>query len=280
MQKPSVFVIILNYNGKDTLLECLSSVYRSDYANMSVVVVDNASDDGSFENARERFSTAHFIRNSANLGFSKGNNMGIRFALEKFADYVFLLNNDAEVFPDTISLLLEAAQKNKSCGIISPLILKPEGSKIWFAGGKIDYLKMRCLHEFLVQSKDAYTSEYISGCAMLIKKEVFQKIGIFDEHFFLYYEDADFSVRAKRNNFDLLVFPGAKVLHRETSNDKNSQKTYYLVLSALIFFKSSAPFVYKIWYLIYMPLRKVKAFFSRKPSALQLRRAFRDFKNI
>ena len=278
MQKPSVFVIILNYNGKDMLPTCLSSVYRSDYVNIKVVVVDNASTDGSFENAREMFSGAHFIRNSANIGFSRGNNVGIRFALEKFADYIFLLNNDAEISPNTISLLIEAAEKDTSCGILSPAILRPENNAVWFAGGKINWLQMRCSHEFSIQSKDPYATQYVSGCAMLVKKEVFRKIGLFDERFFLYYEDADFSVRAKRNNFNLLIFPGAAVTHREQSNSKNSQKTYWLVLSGLLFFKSSAPFVYKIWYFLYIPCRKLKALISKNPLAPQVRRAFRDFK--
>ena len=86
--QPTIFVVVLNYNGKDTLAACLSSIYQSDYCHFEVVLVDNASNDGSFELAKNQFSRAHFIKNPTNLGFSRGNNIGIRFALEKFADYV------------------------------------------------------------------------------------------------------------------------------------------------------------------------------------------------
>src|SRR4030042_2545873 len=94
---PKVFIIVLNYNGKDTIKTCLDSVYKSDYPDFEIVVVDNASGDGSFEMAKNYFSRAHFILNEKNIGFAAGNNIAIRFALEKFADYIFFLNNDAAI---------------------------------------------------------------------------------------------------------------------------------------------------------------------------------------
>jgi GT2 family glycosyltransferase len=280
MPQPSVFVIILNYNGKDTLLDCLSSVYNSDYPNMNVVVVDNFSTDGSFEQAKEKFSKAHFISNSLNMGFAKGNNLGIRFALEKFADYIFLLNNDAEIFSDTLSLLVSSAEKTPSFGIISPMILGSDQKTPWFAGGKINWLQMSCVHYPGVAEQNIYPTEYASGCAMLINKSVFRKIGLFDERFFLYYEDADFSFRASKSNFKIMLLPTAKAIHYEKSNRQNLQKTYWLVLSALIFFKSNASLFYKIWYFFYVPARRIKARFSTDPFSPQVRKAFRDFKKV
>lgn len=277
MSLPSVFVVILNYNGKETLPGCLSSVFHSDYPNMNVVVVDNASSDGSFEYARKNFSTANLIKNSANTGFARGSNVGIRLALEKFADYVFLLNNDAEIFPDTISHLVSAAEKSPRCGIISPLILGPQKNSIWFAGGKINWLKMNCSHILSVQSENTYATQYASGCAMLIKKEVFKKIGLFDEKFFLYYEDADLSIRASRSGFGIMVLPTAKALHYESSNKQNERKVYWLVLSALLFFKSDAPFLSQIWYLFFIPARRIRAYFSKNIASMQVREAFSDF---
>jgi len=99
--QPKIFIIILNFNGQDVLAQCLSSVYQSDYLNFEVVVVDNNSSDGSLEQAMKSFSRVHFIKNSENFGFSKGNNVGIRWALEKFADYVLVLNNDAVIDNDS-----------------------------------------------------------------------------------------------------------------------------------------------------------------------------------
>src|SRR6266705_2584097 len=100
---PKVFVIVLNYNGSEALPACLTSIFQSDYQNFEIIVVDNNSSDGSFEQAKNNFSRSIFIKNSDNVGFSKGNNIGIRYALERFADYIFILNNDTIIEKTTIS---------------------------------------------------------------------------------------------------------------------------------------------------------------------------------
>ena len=259
--QPKIFVIILNFNGQDVLAQCLSSVYQSDYLNFEVVVVDNNSSDDSLEQARKSFSRAHFIKNSENFGFSKGNNVGIRWALEKFADYVLILNNDTIIEKATLSELVQAMQRNESFGIVSPVIFSADNSSVWFAGGTVDWQKMRNNHIYEVKSDSPYPSEYISGCAMLVKKDVFIKIGIFDERFFLYYEDADFSMRAKKAGFDLLIVPTAHIKHLEQSNGKNKLKTYWLVLSGLMFFYTYSPS--RLWLFFYVFLRKTKNFCDR-----------------
>lgn len=280
VSSPKVFVIILNYNGIETLEECLNSVFKSNYNNFEVVVVDNDSKDGSFEIAKQNFARAYFIKNSANVGFAQGNNVGIRFALEKFADMIFLLNNDAVVKPTTLTTLVKEAVKYPDAGILSPLIL--DGNlNIWFAGGKIDWKKMRTLH-IQDKSKDLpYESEYLSGCAIIIKKEVFKKIGLFDERYFLYYEDADFSLRARKNGYKLLITPQAQAVHYEKSSSNNNHKIYWLVLSGLIFFLSHANLKQKIWIVPYLCGRKIKNLYSlhikKEKIAREIRKAYKDF---
>lgn len=278
---PKVFVVILNYNGIETLNNCLTSVFKSDYNNYEVVLVDNDSKDGSFEKARQNFSRCHFIKNSANAGFGQGNNVGIRFALEKFADYVFLLNNDALLESDTLTSLVKSAKNHPGAGILSPLIQKPNNAGIWFAGGTIDFKKMRTQHLFKAKSGEAYPSQYLSGCAMLISKETFKKIGLFDERYFLYYEDADLSFRARQAGFELLVVPDACVTHLEQSNEKNSAKTYWLVLSGLIFFATHSTPKQKLWIYPYLMLRKIKnlydLLFKKSVSSREIRKAFKDY---
>ncbi len=280
---PKIFVVILNFNGALTLPACLNSVFQSDYPNFEIIVVDNDSKDGSFEQAKSSFSRLHFIKNSKNLGFSQGNNVGIRFALEKFADYIFLLNNDALIKKDTLSLLEKTAKKNLTAGIISPLIMQNNNEDVWFAGGEIQWKKMRAVHIDAVILDKPYLSQYLSGCAMLIRKDVFREIGLFDERFFLYYEDADFSLRAKKANFDLLIDPSIKIKHLEQSNLNNS-KTYWLVLSGLLFFNIHATFPQKIWIFIYTTMRKIKNsykyYFTKDSSAKNVRLAYQDFKKL
>ncbi|MEI7890516.1 MAG: glycosyltransferase family 2 protein [bacterium] len=280
---PKVFIIVLNFNGSSVLSNCLKSIMQSDYPNFEVVLVDNNSTDSSFEQAKNDFSRFHFIKNSENIGFSRGNNIGIRFALEKFADLVFILNNDTIIDKNTISTLAKTSKQYKKSGIITPLILEGDNKKVWFAGGKINWCTMKTSHVTKVSSKKPYKSEYLSGCAMLIKKDVFKKIGLFDERFFLYYEDTDFSMRAKKAGFDLLIDPSATIQHLEQS-ELNAEKIYYLVISGLLFFKTHASFLQKIWLYFYILLRKIKNTIDvlafHKPIATEVRRAYGDYKKL
>ena len=110
---PRVYLVILNYNGKDVLKKCLLSVFRNDYPNFEIVLVDNNSTDGSFEMAKSDFSKPSFIKNQENLGYAAGCNVGIRFALERMADYILLLNNDVEVEKDFLTRLVKVAESDE-----------------------------------------------------------------------------------------------------------------------------------------------------------------------
>lgn len=280
--QPKIFIIVLNFNGQDVLMQCLSSVYQSDYLNFEVVVVDNNSSDESLEQAKKSFSRAYFIKNSENFGFSRGNNVGIRWALEKFADYILILNNDTILEKITLSELVQAMQRNESAGIASPIIFSADDRTVWFAGGTINWRKMRTNHVHEIKSDSPYLSEYISGCAMLVKKAVFREIGIFDERFFLYYEDADFSMRAKKAGFDLFIIPSAHIKHLEQSNNKNALKTYWLVLSGLMFFYTYSS--NKLWLFFYIRLRKIKNFCDRvlgsNENARLVHKACKDYRKL
>jgi GT2 family glycosyltransferase len=280
---PKVFIIVLNYNGHEFIKKCLASVFKLDYSNFEVVVVDNDSHDGSFEEAKTSFSKAHFIKNEANLGFSVGNNIGIRFALERMADYVFLLNNDTEVEKDALTKLVEAAETDKKVGLVSPVIFNGTDRQIWFSGGKIDWLRMRTLHNLKAAAVDAYESEFISGCAMLVKAAVFREIGLLDEDYFLYWEDADFSWRAKKAGFKNIVVTGSWIYHFEKSEGEKKNKTYWLVVSGLIFFKKNTSLRLRPWISSYIFLRKMKnlldVFFKRNELAPTVRKAYKDFQN-
>jgi len=274
-----------------------------DYPNFEVVVVDNNSQDGSFELAKNYFPKAHFIKSEENLGFAAGNNIGIRFALEKMADYIFLLNNDAAVFKNTLFELINIAQKKESekIGIFSPVIFKGDSKDVWFVGGKIDWLRMRAVHENKLQvtsypprcfsnrpagrAGKLKISGYITGCAMLIKKEIFKKTGLLDENFFLYYEDADFCWRASKEGFKSAIFSGAGIKHYEKSEENKKAKTYWLVVSGIYFFRKNSPWFLKPWMAIYLMARKLKnrADIIRGKGgelAKEVARAYKEAKNV
>ena len=259
-----VFFVIVNYNGKEVLKECLRSVFVSEKVAFEVVVVDNASKDESLTEAKQLFPKAQYIAHKENKGFAGGSNSGIKFALEHGAEYVFLLNNDAVVEKDTIALLLQYAEKDRK-NIFSPLVLSSRNPrKVWFCGGHIDWFRMRALHQKCTKEiKEPTRTEYLSGCALLIPKQAFYEVGLLDEEYFLYYEDADWSVRARQAGYALWVIPGAEVVHTEQSEKRNSLKVYFLVLSGLIFFQKNTSGLIKWWGYGYLFLRVCKNSFDR-----------------
>jgi len=275
-----VFIIILNWNGKERIVPCLRSVFSLGYKNFEVVVVDNASRDGSLELARASFGRAHFIVNEKNAGFAAGMNVGIRFALSKGAEYVWVLNNDTVVGRDALSVLVDAAEASRGA-ILSPLILTPSG-KAWFSAGRVNFLRMKTEHvdPDVASREDApYETEYLTGCALFMPKEAVKAIGLFDEQFFLYYEDADFSLRAKNAGYTLLVAPKAVVVHGEQSTD-NPEKIYWLVLSGLRFFGKHTPWYLRPWMRLYILLRKMKNKTDKKKGkkeAFLVASAYEDF---
>lgn len=280
-QSPKVFVVVLNYNGRDVLDQCLSGLFRQDYPNFSVILVDNASTDGSLEAAKKKFSRGVFIKNETNLGFSAGNNVGIRFSLERGAQYVFLLNNDTEIPESFLTDMVTNMESRSALGIASPIVLAGKAEEVWFSGGKIDWWRMKTIHFRDFFEEKFRSSEFISGCAMVVKREVFLKAGLLDEEFFLYWEDADFSFRAARAGFERGVFSDVKIRHFEKSEKKKPQKVYWLVVSGLLFFKKNSSFWRKKWVGFYVFLRRIKNWRDARKSGdeicLKVKKAYADF---
>jgi len=282
-QEPKVAIIVLNYNGEDCLLPCLSSLFHLSYSNKEIFVVDNGSSDTSFLQAKKQFPQCIFLDNKKNLGFAKGMNIGIKEALVRGAEYCLLCNYDAEIDPEALSFLVSSGEQYPQAGLLSPIIYEEKGGNIWFAQGKILFSRMKAVHIPLSlknNKKDVYKSDFLTGCVLLIKKKCFELIGLLDESFFLYYEDVDYSLRAKKAGFDRLVVSQAKAYHREKSNE-NPQKIYFLVLSGLIFFTKHTSFFFRLYSSVYVGIRRLKNFFDQKVrkniQSEQVFRAFNDF---
>jgi GT2 family glycosyltransferase len=281
---PKVGVVVLNYNGNDVLYNCLESLSSCNYGRLEIVIVDNASGDRSFEKAKKKFSGMKFLQNENNLGFSKGNNVGIVYALENKCDYVLLLNNDTKVENHFLHELIRIGEKFPEIGILSPLIFKGEGERVWFSGGNVDWLRMKTKHRTDQIMGDFRQSNFITGCAMLVKKEVFEKIGMIDEDYFLYWEDADFCFRTRQAGFKTVVVQKSRITHFEISEKTSKNKLYWLVFSGLLFFKKNSPSFFKPWFRLYISLRKTKNWLERKSGnnefAQIVHKAYKDFENV
>jgi GT2 family glycosyltransferase len=250
---PMVYCIILNLNGREMLLETLDSVKRMTYPNFKVVVVDNGSTDGSPDAVRTKSPWAILIENGKNLGFGEGNNVGMRYALQCGADWVFLLNNDIIVNPDLLTHMMNVAVSDQSIGILSPKIYyhsKP--TTLWYAGGNINYWTGIISHRGLREEDHGQydrvqDTHYITGCAFLIKREVLEKVGMFDPVYYpAYAEDADLAVRTQRAGYRLVYVPQAMLWHKVSAfsgGGLTPMKTRLKVEHNLIFFRR-----YASWY--------------------------------
>lgn len=280
---PKVSIIVLNYNGGEFLKNCLKSLSAVSYPDLEVIVVDNGSSDGSFETVSDFYPDAVAIKNEKNLGFAAGNNVGVRYAMENGADYVLLLNQDTEVEPDFLQKLIDVAENNPKAGILSPLIFWKRTDKVWFSGGKVNWLNMKSIHLTDLKKGMPYESDFITGCSILIKREVIEKIGSLSEKFFLYWEDADFSFRARKNGYLAMVVPESVIYHFEAYSEPAGNKLYWLVYSGLIFFQRNAESWAKIWISFYYRIRKIKnkfdLVFRDSDNARIVRKAYNDFDN-
>ncbi len=221
---PRVFVIIVNWNRRKDTLECLASFCRVSYPNFRVLVVDNASSDGSVQAVQSRYPQAAVLQLPKNLRYAGGNNAGLREFLKSADDYVLLLNNDTTVEPDFLDHLVAAAQSDEEVGLISPKILyydKPD--VIWFAGGVLKPAWGYVRHHGLRRRDDGTIDRrkevtFLTGCCLFIKRQVVEKIGLLDEKFYLYSEDADYCLRARKAGFKLHYEPRARIYHKVSSS--------------------------------------------------------------
>lgn len=275
----SVAIIVLNFNGKDCLPKCLLALSGLLYKHTEVVVVDNGSTDDSLEDAKRSFPDYTYISKSTNTGFAAGMNTGIKYALAKGHDFIWLMNYDAEVQPESLNKLIEACQQDQKRALLSPLILDT-AQKVWFSGGKINYFRMRVEHETSRRLPlGSYQTEFLTGCALLVKRKVFENIGLLDERFFLYYEDAEFSKRAQKRGYSLWVTPEAVVVHEEKST-LNTKKLYYLVHYGMLFFAIHTPSILRPYLMAYVTMRRAtnsfKRFF-RAPFSQTVHQAYADY---
>lgn len=225
MTHPNIFIIILNWNGKKDTLACLESLQKVIHPSFHTIVVDNGSTDGSVSAIREVFPDVSLIETGDNLGFAGGNNWGIEHALKKGADYLLLLNNDTVVDPAILEAFLSGFQKHPQAGILgAKLYLFDQQNQFDHFGGywngkkgSFDLLGFRAFDDGKTW-EEMIPIDYACGCALFIKREVFEKIGLLEPQFFLIWEEADFCFRAKRAGYLSYTCPQAKVWHKVSAS--------------------------------------------------------------
>lgn len=286
---PKVFIIILNWNGLNDTTECLASLKKNYYRNIEIIIVDNASDGNDVKLIENRYNDFihKIIINDSNLGFSGGNNVGIKYAIKNGADYILLLNNDTIVEPDFLSQLVKADQANPEASILTPRInYYNRKDIIWFAGGYISKLRASGFPEGIGEHeikyhKDRYCN-FASGCCMLIKRDVIETIGFLDENYFLYLEDSDYSYRAHKEGFKIYYASASKIYHKVSSTTSRTNELlplYYMTRNRLYFAKKNFGnhyfFIIVLFMMVTFPIKLI--FFKNKIKTLKtLVKAFSD----
>ncbi len=221
MSSPGVYILILNWNGRDDTLACLESVAKVGYTNFKVIVIDNGSVDDSVDAIRAAFTDIEVIETGRNLGFAGGNNVGIKRALELGADYVLLLNNDTEVDHGMLDAFVAAAKRFPDAGVFSGKIYyHAEPNRIWYAGSQwnakaahFEQVGKGGLDDGTAYSTACETDTAI-GCAFFMPAERVREIGLLDDNFFLCLEETDWCYRAKEAGYPSIFVPDAKLWHK------------------------------------------------------------------
>lgn len=216
---PLVYVIIINWNGKQYLSRCLSSLIKQTYPNFKILLIDNASTDNSVEFMQKKFPSVEIMQNSENLGFAAANNFGILKCLKKNAQFIFLLNNDTILTDkDLILKLVNTAFNYENVGIVGPKVLQMYNKQI------VQDVGITCdifgfpigLHsgELNNHTHQGCTKVFgVSGSAMLLSRDVFQKVGYFDAEFFMFMEDIDLCWRANLAGYQVIVNADTYIFH-------------------------------------------------------------------
>lgn len=217
---PSVVAIVLNWNGRDVLGDCLRSLLANDYQNLQILVVDNGSNDGSVSLVSDAFPTVQVLSSPTNLGFAAGNNLGIREALQQGIDYLLLLNNDTVVDEKCISRLVDTAETDHYAALNPKIYYFDPPDRLWYAGGAFslwrgvsEHWGRKTLDSGRHESSRPVT--FLTGCALFLRASVLREVGLLDEQLVSYAEDADLDLRIRRAGYRLGYVPAAKVWHKE-----------------------------------------------------------------
>lgn len=274
-QNPNIKIFVLNWNGSDDTIECLESLHHLEYDNYSVVVVDNNSNDNSVDKIKQKFPEQSIVELSQNYGYAGGNNRGFKKAIDSETQYVVFLNNDTTVDKIFLNKLIDGINKFGTDAILSPKIYyQNDPERIWFAGASINLYTGNIKHLGIRQEDDDSNcrdqkADYVSGCCLLIRAELFKELNGFDESFGMYSEDVDLCIRAKKLKVHCYMIASSHIYHKVSASlggnfsySKNIKKLKSLF--KLIHKHKGVPAVLSatIFLVITLPIKLVILFFK------------------
>jgi GT2 family glycosyltransferase len=243
-KKVDLSIVIVNWNGRDLLEDCLSSIYARTYRHtIEIIIVDNASTDGSVEMLRGKYPDIRLIVNAENLGFNKANNIGIR---QSTGSYILLLNNDTIIEDDAFDRMLDFMEAHPDAGAMGPRVLNADktfqlqcrrghlypGPMVCYMLGLHKIFPKNRLFGHYVQSyidpDHTHEVDVISGCCFLFRREILDEVGLMDEQFFFYGDDCDYSLRIWQAGWKIYYVHDISIIHLKGSSVNRQKKDFHL----------------------------------------------------
>jgi len=225
---PAVAIVVLTWENYEETADCLDSLRSVDYENYRVVVVDNGSKDGSLSRLRREHGWCEFVANDENIGFARGNNVGISHALDTGADYVLLLNDDTLVEPDFLRPLVDTMERYERVAAVGGVNLLPDSGRVHNAG-YIFHPWLAAKSELLREpvTDEPYPVDFVQSCLILLNPEFLDEIGLLNESYFLGMEDVDLAWKARSRGWKVLVAPDSEIYHRVGETASSSPFSVY-----------------------------------------------------
>lgn len=223
-----VSIILVNYNGLEDTIECIKSIYNSTYKEYRIIIIDNDSEEDAA--VLNEYQNVKYIKLESNKGFGVANNIGTKIAVDLGTDYLLYLNNDTVIDRHLIEKLVNRTNDNTITTCAMYYYSNP--NELWYGGGEVSYSRGTFRHKGYMKEKHI---TFVTGCCFMTTEECYHRIGLFDDKYFMYYEDSDYSLKAINNGYTLLYVPDAKLWHKvgRTANKYNGMKTYYLTRNRL-----------------------------------------------
>lgn len=271
--KKIVYVITINYNSASHTKEMVKSVLESNYENLKIIVVDNASNHEDYKKLEElKYLNKNIIiiRSNTNLGFSGGNNIGLKKSIEDGATYAMLLNNDTTINKDTISKMVEYIENSKADVVCPKIVNYYNHNLINYAGGDLNSYKGAVkIYGIGKEDKGQFDEEknitFAHGCCVLASLETWKKVGLMDEKYFLYFEDTALSAKFNREKLKMKYIPNAIVYHKESISTRkfSDNYQYYFCRNRLLYISENIKFPIKIVSYFYTSMYILKHILKR-----------------
>lgn len=280
-----VTVVLVNYNDSQYMEEFFDSLHRQTYENIDVVLVDNASVDSSLAWIKDNEPEINVIALNENVGFGEGCNIGAKWALDNGAEYVLFLNIDTVLEPDLVSGLVKAADNNTVTTALTYCGVR-DAHEVWYSGGEIDYTTGNTFQKlYKADETEERMVEFISGCCMLIHRNIFETVGYFKKEYYLYYEDTDFCVRLRKSNVNMKYISTTSLWHKVGGSSLGESETscstqYYVTRNRLLFADRQGDFFKQGNLGVMKSILEERAFFDGKQNEkyqLYVQTAFKDY---